>query len=208
MCLSDLHNRLGDVRVPDGDVLVVAGDLTGRGTTAEVSRFALELGRLPHRAKVVVAGNHDWLFQREPGLARELLGGVAIYLEDAGAEVAGLRFWGSPWQPRFFDWAFNLERGGDLRARWDLIPADTDVLVTHGPPRGYGDLTPRGERVGCEDLLEAVVRVKPRLHVFGHIHAGYGSYRAGFPELRTDFVNASTCDEGYRPVNPPVVVDL
>lgn len=215
VCVSDTHNRHAALEVPEGDVLVHAGDFTLKGTREEVRAFDLWLGSLPHRHKLVVAGNHDWLFERSPEEARQLLT-QARYLQDSGASVEGVRFWGSPWQPWFLDWAFNLQRGAPLREKWDLIPEGVDVLVTHGPPHGVRDtvaktlprvvagLMGEGRHAGCEELLHAVARVRPRLHVFGHIHEGYGR------ETRDDveFVNASCCDERYRPVNPPLVVDL
>ena len=201
VCISDTHLRA--VEVPDGDVLVHAGDFTMGGTLPEVHSFCKWLGQLPHPHKVVIAGNHDWLFQRRPDLARPLLSNV-IYLEDALAEVAGLRIWGSPWQPRFGDWAFNLDRGPALRAKWDLVPDGIDILVTHGPPALMCDLTAGRVHVGCEDLRIAVEERKPRLHVFGHIHEGYGVVET--PD--TVFVNASICDKNYFPTNMPVVVEL
>jgi predicted phosphodiesterase len=215
VCLSDTHNRHGAIRVPEGDVLVHAGDFTLRGSREEVGAFDAWLETLPHPHKLVVAGNHDWLFERNPGEARGLLA-HARYLQDSGATLDGLRFWGSPWQPWFLDWAFNLQRGAPLREKWDLIPTGVDVLVTHGPPHGICDavekrparvvsgLLGQGSHAGCEELLQAVRRVRPRLHVFGHIHEGYGrETRDG-----VEFVNASCCDVRYRPVNPPVVVDV
>jgi Icc-related predicted phosphoesterase len=215
VCIADTHDRHHLLEVPDGDVLVHAGDGTLRGTREEMEAFARWLLDLPHPRKVLIAGNHDWLFEREAGEARRLVKGVC-YLQDEGTTIGGVRFWGSPWQPWFMNWAFNLRRGAPLRARWDLIPADTDVLVTHGPPHGILDavsgLVARsvgvalgvGEHVGCEDLRTVVARVRPRLHVFGHIHEGYGREEHD----GTVFVNASNCDRGYRLVNPPIVVDL
>lgn len=212
VCLSDTHGRHDALVIPDGDVVVHAGDMTMGGRTAEVEEFAAWFAGLPHAHKIVIAGNHDWLFERSPTRARNILGNVT-YLLDEAVEVAGLRIWGSPWQPWFFDWAFNLRRGVALREKWDLIPADTDVLITHGPPHGFLDSVGRStafapdgivEHVGCEELLVALDRVQPALHVFGHIHEGYGQARLG----ETILVNASNCDADYRPVNPPVVVDL
>lgn len=203
VCVSDTHGLARGVAVPDGDVLVHAGDLSGNGAPEEIAAEADWLRSLPHRKKVVIAGNHDFAFQVEAAETRVLLADLE-YLEDSEAVVGGLRFWGSPWQPWFFDWAFNLARGPEIRARWDLIPAGIDVLVTHGPPAGVLDRTAAGADVGCADLLDAVRRVRPRLHVFGHIHEGYGR----FERDGTTFVNASTCDRAYRPVNRPVVVDL
>jgi predicted phosphodiesterase len=215
VCLADTHGRHQAIPVPEGDVLVHAGDLTMRGDERELAACVAWLVGLPHPHKVVIAGNHDWLFERQGTLAREMLAAVT-YLQDSGVTIDGLRVWGSPWQPWFMDWAFNLRRGGPLRAKWNLIPEGTEVLVTHGPPHGIldqiagflpralGGVTGRGEHVGCEELRAAVGRLRPRLHVFGHIHEGYGrEERNG-----TTFVNASSCDAAYRPVNAPVVVDL
>ena len=125
------------------------------------------------------------------------------YLQDRGVLIDGVRVWGSPWQPRFFDWAFNLDRGPLLAEKWALIPGDTDILVTHGPPFGTLDLTPRGDRVGCEALAARLNDLRVRLHVFGHIHHGYGVVERG----QRISVNASICDERYLPVNAPIVVD-
>ena len=201
--IADTHGLHERIAVPLADLLVHAGDMTMSGSRDEVSDFARWWRALPHPHKVVIAGNHDWLFQREPGLARSLLEGC-LYLEDAQAEVLGLRIYGSPWQPWFLDWAFNLQRGPEIRAKWDLIPKGVDLLVTHGPPWGIGDATARGEKAGCQDLLEAVTeRVRPKWHVFGHIHEGYGVTRG----RGTTFANASVCDQSYAPVNKPVLLE-
>lgn len=200
--LSDTHQRHDQVAIPDGDVLVHAGDFSRTGTVREVTTFNVWLGTLPHRHKVVIAGNHDFLFEREPQVARSLLTN-ATYLEDSGATIDGLRFWGSPWQPRFFDWAFNLDRGAPLKAKWDLIPTGTDVLIVHGPPHGVLDRTLRGEAVGCDALRATIERLQPRLFVCGHIHEAYGEQRLG----GTRCVNASSCDVRERPVHPLIVVD-
>lgn len=215
VCLSDTHNLHDRIRVPEADLLLHAGDATMHGTAPEIAAFDAWLASLPHPHKVVVAGNHDFLFEREPERARGLLK-HAVYLQDSGVEVLGLRIWGSPWQPWFFDWAFNLPRGAPLRAKWDLIPPGTDVLLTHGPPHGILDrvggpmprlmaaMTGRGANVGCEELREAAFRLRPRLHVFGHIHECHGrESREG-----TLFVNAANCDRSYRAAHPPLVVDL
>jgi predicted phosphohydrolase len=201
VCLSDTHNR--QVKVPEGDVLVHAGDFSMMGRHGEIAEFNRWLGSLPHKHKIVVAGNHDWMFERDPRQARALLT-HAVYLQDSEAAVEGLRIWGSPWQPEFCDWAFNLPRGPRLAEKWKLIPTGVDILVTHGPPLGIGDRTVSGESVGCEDLMLALTRVRPRLHVFGHIHEGYGVLRRD----GTIYVNAAVCDERYRPTQPPVVIDL
>lgn len=178
--------------VPEGDVLILAGDLTRTGSLDEVAELNDYLAALPHRHKLVVAGNHDWCFQLQPQEARALLT-AATYLEDEAVVLEGVKFYGSPWQPWFFDWAFNLPRGPELAAVWARIPEDTDVLVTHGPPLGFGDRTRREQRVGCEDLLNRVRVVRPKLHLFGHIHEDPGVWHEG----GTAFANV-TSDMGER----------
>jgi len=200
--ISDTHDLHAQVRVPDGDILIHAGDLSMMGHLPDVSDFDAWLAGLPHRHKIVIAGNHDFCFERQAAEAEARLT-HAHYLRDSGLTLEGIRFYGSPWQPWFFDWAFNLQRGPEIRAKWDLIPDGIDVLITHGPPAGHGDLTTLGDRAGCVDLLDALRRVKPRLHVFGHIHEGYGQTREG----ETFCINASTCDVKYAAVNAPIVLD-
>jgi Icc-related predicted phosphoesterase len=206
VCISDTHSRHDLIEVPSGDILIHAGDSTMVGRVEEIAKFNHWLGRLPHPYKILIAGNHDWLFEKEPALAESLVTN-AVYLRDSAVIIEGLKFYGSPWQPRFMHWAFNLSRGAEIRRKWDLIPEDTDVLITHGPPNGILDLVPRDltgtfENTGCEELARAVKRIKPRLHVFGHIHEGYGMER----RPGTTFVNACICDAAYRPINPPVTV--
>jgi Icc-related predicted phosphoesterase len=201
--LSDTHRMHDKIAIPDGDVLIHAGDFCGHGTPNQARAFAKFFQSLPHRHKVVIAGNHDRCLESDPHLSAEIFP-HCHYLRDSGVEINGLLFWGSPWQPWFLDWAFNLQRGPALKAKWDLIPTNTAVLITHGPPRGILDKTHSGENVGCDDLLAAVERIRPRLHVFGHIHEGYGQMSSG----KTRFVNASICTLGYAPTNPAIVVDL
>lgn len=203
--ISDTHARHEGLEVPSGDVLVHAGDLTNRGELHDVRSFDAFLAGLPHRHKLVIAGNHDFCFEDHRAVEARAALAHATYLEDGGVEVGGLFFWGSPWQPWFYDWAFNLRRGAEIRAKWELIPEETDILITHGPPLGHGDRVARGgEAVGCADLLDRVRQIRPRIHCFGHIHEAYGQSSEG----GTTFINASTCDLGYRPVNAPVVVDV
>ena len=203
VCISDTHMRHDKIEVPDGDVLVHAGDFTRRGAMGDVTRFNEWLGTLPHRHKVVIAGNHDWCFQLFPDRARSELTN-AIYLEDEATEIEGVRFYGSPWQPWFLDWAFNLQRGAELAAKWALIPAGTQVLITHGPPLGFGDRTVGGEDVGCADLLDRIEAIRPRVHISGHIHEGSGVVEG----THTLFVNASVLDAGYEVAFPARVIDL
>jgi len=224
VCISDTHGLHGRMahRVPAGDVLIHAGDFSNTGEEEQVLSLERWLSCLPHAHKVVIAGNHDITFhtsfyeehwqrfhhkKRDSERVRSLLTESAnvTYLQDAEAIVCGLRVYGSPWQPEFCNWAFNLPRGEPCAERWRQIPEGIDVLVTHGPPAGHGDQCARGGyHAGCEQLLHAVRRLRPRYHVFGHVHEGYGASTDGF----TTFINASTCNLKYSAANAPIVFDV
>ena len=208
IAISDTHNCHSELVLPDGDVLVHSGDATNLGKIHEVAAFAQWMGKQPFAHKIFVAGNHDFLFERHGPLARGVIESAGIiYLQDQEKVIDGVKFYGSPWQPRFYDWAFNLDRGPLLAKVWDRIPEDTDVLITHGPPAGILDVAfnddPRGG-VGCEDLLNRVNVVKPKFHIFGHIHYSYGVKVIG----DTTFINAASCGEGNNIANAPVVFEL
>ncbi|MBS2038711.1 metallophosphatase domain-containing protein [bacterium] len=203
VCLSDTHGLHAELVVPDGDLLLHAGDLTRRGHLKELKEAADWLHCLPHTHKILIAGNHDFCLQQEPEKARALLSGL-IYLEDSFCHCQGVKIYGSPWQPWFHDWAFNLNRGEPLRQTWARIPEDTEILVTHGPPQGVLDRCFDGRQVGCQDLVQRLQVVQPRLHVFGHIHEAYGQRQLG----QTLYVNASCCTLQYEPIQKPIVVDL
>lgn len=238
VCMSDTHSLTSHIKfeIPDGDIFIHAGDFTKCGLRSEVRDFNRWLSTLPHKYKIVVAGNHELSFDTtftHPfeknvnkaeivpclGMARSKIceavqsstEGVrseltaCTYLEDSTCEILGLKIYGTPWQPEFCNWAFNLPRGGPCLDKWDGIPSDTDILITHSPPLGHGDLTCTGVRAGCVDLLQTVQqRVHPRYHVFGHIHEGYGVSTDG----KVIYVNASTCDISYTPSNKPIVFDI
>lgn len=175
VAVADTHLYHKKLSVPDGDILIHAGDLAIRGGLEEIAAAAAWIKSLPHACKIVVAGNHDGAFEKTPAEARALLADPrVVYLEDAGVYVHRLAIWGSPWQPAYGGWSFNLPRGPDIRAKWDLIPAETDILVTHGPARGHGDRCSMAGREGCDDLRDRIREVKPIAHFFGHIHEDGG----------------------------------
>lgn len=203
--ISDTHLKHDSLPLPSGDMLVHAGDFSRRGLVHEAQIFLDWFSAQPHRHKVLVAGNHDFIAENEPALFESILPKNVIYLNDSGREVEGIKIWGSPIQPWFFDWAFNRQRGADIRRHWDLIPADTELLITHGPPYGILDEVVRDPRpVGCRDLLHKVSELHQlKLHVFGHIHEGYGRCEVG----GTLFLNASVLDENYHMKNKPFLVE-
>lgn len=204
VCISDTHNKLNRLVIPDGDVLIHAGDATGRGTVQELSRFNKEIGELPHPIKIFVPGNHDLGCEETPQIAKLISSNFTHYLVDESVEIDGVKIYGSPYQPEFCNWAFNLPRGEPLKRKWAQIPDDTNVLITHGPPYGILDQTPTGEKVGCHDLMNRIQELKElKMHHFGHIHHSYGIEQKG----GVTFINTSICTEEYLPTNQPIVFD-
>lgn len=203
--ISDTHTYHKRLRGLESiDILIHAGDVCMRGTEAEAIDFINWVNQVDVKYKVFIAGNHDFYFEKTPSrIIRERLTENTFYLNDDGITIEGINIWGSPIQPWFRDWAFNRQRGEDIKRHWDLIPDNTNILITHGPPFGILDRTDSGERVGCEDLLECVERIKPKYHVFGHIHEDYGLKDKEF----TSFINASVLNEHYHLVNDPVVLE-
>lgn len=228
VCVSDTHLQ-HDFPVPEGDVLIHAGDLTFRGDRPEISRAVEWLRGVKvgggFKEAVIVPGNHDWMAERDPNEMRVRMEEAGMtYLDHLPAEVLGLRFFGSGYTPAFFDWALNVKRGPDLARLWAQIPDDTQVLVTHGPPMGRLDVVRRPDgdpdstyygttpkvrhietHVGCADLRDRIRQLRDlKLHVFGHIHKpGRETGADG-----VTYVNASICDQSYKAVHAPIVVDL
>jgi Icc-related predicted phosphoesterase len=190
--------------VPEGDILVHAGDLTMAGDIYNTQKALNWLNDQPHAYVVFVAGNHDFAFERAYTKERLDLGRL-IYLENSAQQVGGINFYGSPVQPWFMDWAFNVHRGAPIREYWNKIPYDVHVLITHGPPYGILDqsIPGKSDHLGCEELRSRLEMIQPKIHVFGHIHGSRGTETNGIK-----FVNASVVNEAYKVVNEPIVVEL
>lgn len=207
--ISDLHEQWAAVKVPQCDILVIAGDITYEGKWEKLYQFVGWMEKLQEdnicKDIVVIAGNHDITAQTEPKRFADLMRSACTYLNEEMEIVQGLTFFGSPWTPWFYDWAFNAHRGRPMAEHWAMIPDNVDVLVTHTPPYGACDIIPDGRRVGCVDLANEVLhRVKPKLHICGHIHHSHGLGFLG----NTLVMNAATCTEKYKPLNPPLVVTM
>lgn len=204
--LADLHSNFV-LKTPEADALVIAGDLTYRGSIIELANVRHWLKEQPQKYKIVIAGNHDFCFQNKNAEeARTIMSGDGIYyLQDESLILDGVKFYGSPWQPWFYDWAFNLRSSVELRRKWELIPHGVDVLITHGPPYGYGDKTLRGELVGCNELLSAIEQKKPKFHVFGHIHEEPGKWQHGETTLYNCNVGYPV---GFHDTGEPVVFEI
>lgn len=201
IAISDSHGLHNQLDLPEGDVLIHAGDVSRSGTIGQLQEFNRWLGTLSFSNIILSPGNHDLVFERNITLAREIMTNCHVLLDEE-IVIDGIKFYGSPWQPFFYNWSFNLPRGKELADKWERIPDDTDVLITHGPPLGINDINFEGERCGCEDLLKRINVVRPKIHIFGHIHHGYGKVEIS----GVTFANVSVCDESYEPNNKPTII--
>jgi Icc-related predicted phosphoesterase len=203
VCMSDLHCKT-DMFIPSGDVLVVAGDITGQGEMVTFKRIIDSLAQTSHPHKILVAGNHDFCFENENRFyTRDYMAEAGItYLEHSFVTIEDKVFFGSPYVP-IMGWAFGYDRYSNAgRRRWECLPDNIDVLITHGPPSGIRDFYTRS--YGCPHLYQAVQRIKPKFHIFGHIHDGYGITETE----HTTFVNCSLMNEEYELTNKPIVVEI
>jgi Icc-related predicted phosphoesterase len=212
--ISDTHTKHEKLNgfLPGGDMLICGGDITSRGYLTEIENFLKWFDKIDnYDHKIFIAGNHDFGFQDQPNETNGLLTKYKTvdYLQDELLLVGNgdyedmVKVWGTPWQPEFHNWAFNLPRGQALKEKWDMITVGTDILVTHGPAFGKLDYVAYdGKNVGCEDLLFKVQEIKPKIHVFGHIHEGYGYVFDG----HTHYINAAVLNGRYEFRNKPVNV--
>jgi Icc-related predicted phosphoesterase len=210
--ISDTHNKHKYITddLPGGDLLIHAGDISSMGYEHEIREFCKWYNSLDNYThKVFIAGNHDWGFQINTEKVKEILDfyGNITYLQDNDVLVGDklVSVYGSPWQPEFYNWAFNLERKGDeLKEKWDNIPSNTDILITHGPAYGYVDrVIGRTEHLGCELLTDRIKEIKPKIHVCGHIHSGYGYTFDG----DTHYINAAVLNESYNYHHKPLTIE-
>lgn len=214
LCLSDTHSRHRqiplswlDIEDKENTILIHAGDISNMGYLNEIEDFCQWYDSLDFIHKIFTVGNHDWGFEKKPKEVAEIIANYPsiTYLHDDYTIINGVKIYCSAWQPFFCNWAFNLQRGKELQAKWDLIPDDVSVLVTHGPVYGLCDMTPNGEFVGCENLLDTVVTRLNNVNVLihGHIHHSYG-YAYKYNKL---FINASILNEMYLVANKPILID-
>lgn len=205
VCISDTHDFHDEVVLPDGDMIIHAGDCTGWGRLDQFEPFVDWFSSLDYKYKIFISGNHDWCLYRKLDQCKMIMKNI-IYLQDDEITIEGLKIYGTPWQPEFCAWAWNLPRlSRELDEKLDKIPVDTNILITHAPPAGILDKILEGERTGCELLLDKLNKLQSlKLHVFGHIHEDYGIKK----KKDITFVNASICTREYYPTNKPIVVEV
>lgn len=226
--ISDTHNRHKDLVIPKCDILIHCGDWTSMGYKHEVEAFAKWLNKQPAESIVLIPGNHELQFEKDFPHSRKWLTDHcerAILLVDEAANINGVKIWGSPATPWFCDWAWNRSSNNltgyhmhgksfyprPIKPHWDMIPLDTNILITHGPPYEILDQTtyangdPKPGYLGCEELANRIKELKDLdLHFFGHIHAPGGQ------QIHKDgvsYYNAAICDETYFPSNSITIVE-
>lgn len=209
---SDTHGYFPEV--PPGDVLIHCGDATARGTQTQQKEFVQWLSTQPHKTKLFVSGNHclfneSCYIDKVEGLIEDGSSFNTFYLRDNEIQVGGISFYGTPWTPKFGDWAFMYKTSKEGHEHYSKIPEGVDVLICHGPPYGILDTclnrgTGKYHHVGSKELAYHINRVKPRLVVFGHIHHSYGT----LVKDGITYINAACCTEEYEPLNPPVTIDI
>jgi len=203
--ISDTHNKYNQLVMPDADMIIHCGDATSVGYEYEVKNFFKWFSKLKqYKYKIVIAGNHDWFYERTPQFIREVVPNNVTYLEDSGAEIEGIKFYGTPVQLEFCNWAFNRSEE-KLAKYWEAIPDDTDVVITHSPPFNILDYSPMCGHKGSPSLAnEITMRIKPKIHCFGHIHHSHGVVE----QDGIKFVNASVLNDSYELVFEPIVVEI
>jgi len=207
--LSDTHGLHHQMKhpVPDGDILVHCGDGMNTGAEMELYDFSIWFNEFPHQHKIYVPGNHDHFFADNLNSARQVLNNhpssEVTVLVDEEIVIDGLKFYGSPWTIQFYTWAY-MKKEPELKDVWKMIPDDTDILITHGPPKSILDINDEGQRCGSKSLRDRVWEVKPLIHSFGHIHESAGIMHGS----NTTFINCSVCNRKYEPVNKPYVFDF
>ena len=220
--ISDTHSLHGTMLnpVPDGDVLIHCGDVCNRGTTNDFLDFLAWFSTFPHETKIFIAGNHDFALQDQSDAVKHALADLDLsgtgihYLQDSGLTIqngdeAPVNFWGTPWTPEFYNWAFMKKRGNEMAEVWAKVPDNTNVLITHGPPmtKTFLDYAVYGAvNVGCEEQIKRIAELKDlKINCFGHIHEGYGlSETADGVQL----INASVCTLRYQPWNKPIEIEI
>lgn len=206
VAISDVHTKWQNIVIPECDVLISAGDYSFHGQPDIVKSYHEWLNEQPAKRIISGQGNHEEWVEKNFEAAKE----IAIqacprvdFLEEGGVTIEGVNFWYSSITPYFNDWAYNKKPGSDIDKHWQLIPENTNVLITHGPPYGildvvfYPDGVPK-ERVGCWNLKEKVKQIKPDIHIFGHLHDCHGEVH----ENGTSYYNVAICDDMYMPSNP------
>ena len=203
IAISDTHSRHNQVKIPDGDILIHAGDITSLGSKDQVSDFLFWFSRQPHKHKIFVAGNHDWWLANHKNIISTIIPSNVTYLNNQEVVIEGIKIYGSPYSSKYSFLCFGLD-DMELVHNWNLIPSDTDVLVTHTPSYGVLDTGRTGLSMGSSRLKERLSRLNVKYHICGGVHNAYGVLQ----QNGIYSINASICTENYDPSNKPIELDV
>lgn len=182
--IADTHQKHREITIPQCDILIHCGDFCSfqRDDLNTLEDVDVWFAESPASKVVCIGGNHDFMLE-----SREFQFAHAEFLEDGLIELGGLTIYGSPWCPDLSGFAY-YQNEVDLAERWRRIPEGIDVLITHTPPQGILDVPSSGSvQLGCPHLREELNRIRPKLHVFGHVHASHGSLK----DANTQYFNAA-----------------
>lgn len=204
-CIADTHNKHEEVNIPEGDILIHAGDFTDAGTLRECRAFLKWFSSQPHKYKILVSGNHDFYLEKlNKGEIRDLIPDNIHYLNNSAISIGNLNIWGSPVTPGEGNWAFRKGRGTKIAQYWNKIPKNTNILITHTPPYGIMDQLDDKSHIGCEELKKKLSSLKLKAHIFGHLHGNYGIARKN----GVQFINCSVLDNRYRALHPAISIEI
>lgn len=225
VAISDTHEKQDEITIPECDILIHSGDITNKGSLTGLYKFCAWFKEQPAKHKIIIYGNHELGFsfgpKREEALNTPKQFGI-IYLENSQVVIDGLKIYGSPITPFFYNWEWNVHRGKEIAKKWALVPDDTNVLITHGPPYGILDLIDtnhyttsesksslileRDSHQGCEELRKKVDQLTDlKLHVFGHLHYQGGQQLTLNNKI---FVNAAICNDKHQAIRTPQVIEI
>jgi len=201
--ISDTHGKHRGLNLPNGDIIIHAGDFCHYGSDNDMHDFLEWYKELEFETKILIGGNHDFFAAEQSERFKEILPQEIIYLNDSGVKIKGISIWGSPVQPDLTGWAFGKKRGKEMTKHWELIPENTDILITHTPPFGVLDKPRSGKSIGCEELTNKLKSLEVKFHIFGHVHASYGEKK----NEKTQFINASNINSSKGLVNAPITFE-
>lgn len=202
--ISDTHGKHRGLNLPKGDIIIHSGDFCHYGSDVDTHDFLKWYKELEFEIKILIGGNHDFFAAEQSERFKEILPKEIIYLNDSGIKINEINIWGSPVQPDLIGWAFGKTRGVEMKTHWDLIPKNTDILITHTPPFGILDKPRSGKSIGCEELSKRLKDLQVKFHIFGHVHASYGQEETE----KTKFINASNINSSKGLVNKPITFEF
>ena len=223
LCLSDTHGYHERLPIDETvDVIVHTGDFSnsyGKNNIYETEEFLSWFNSLNVKYKILVAGNHDTYFEElsKKGGINEVKDYLSldypniIYLQDSGISINGINFYGTPWCPIYYDWAFMVDDNYQ-KMMFSKIQEDTNILLTHTPAHGILDYS-NGKLCGSTTLLNRIQEIKSlgdlKYHIFGHIHMDDGNSKEHIGDNeKTDYIAVNACNINYLGFYEPIIIEI